>query len=114
MTNKERYSEWVSQQEYVPICMNPWWLDAVCAGKEWDVLFAEDEEGNILGAMPYLLCKRAWFKFITMPQMSQTGGIWVTAEITADKWKRNAYKVRTTTKRGFPNSCYAVRNRNAC
>lgn len=87
MTNKERYSEWVSQQEYVPICMNPWWLDAVCAGKEWDVLFAEDEEGNILGAMPYLLCKRAWFKFITMPQMSQTGGIWVTAEITADKWK---------------------------
>ena len=87
MTNKERYSEWVGQQEYVPIFMTPWWLDAVCAGKEWDVLLAEDEEGNILGAMPYLLRKRAWFKFITMPQMSQTGGIWVTAEITADKWQ---------------------------
>ena len=87
MTNKERYIEWVGQQEYVPIMMSPWWMDAVCAGKEWDVLLAEDEHGNILGAMPYLVRKRAWFKYIIMPQQTQIGGIWVTAEITADKWK---------------------------
>lgn len=87
MTNKERYIEWVEQQEYVPIMMMPWWMDAVCAGKEWDVLFAEDEEGNILGAMPYLLRKRAWYKYIVMPQQTQIGGIWVTAEITGDKWR---------------------------
>lgn len=87
MTNKERYTEWVAQQEYVPISMMPWWLDAVCAGQEWDALLAEDEEGNIVGAMPFLLRKRAWFRFITMPPMSQTGGIWVTAEVTADRWK---------------------------
>ena len=87
MTNKERYSKWVEQQEYVPIMMTPWWLDAVCAGKEWNVLFAEDEQGEILGAMPYLLRKRLWQKFIVMPQQTQTGGIWVTAEVTADKWK---------------------------
>ena len=87
MTNKERYSEWVDQQEYIPIFMMPWWLDAVCAGKEWDVLLAEDEEGHILGAMPYLLCKRAWFKYIVMPPQTQIGGIWVSADITADKWK---------------------------
>jgi hypothetical protein len=87
MMNKERYSKWVEQQEYVPIMMTPWWLDAVCAGKEWNVLFAEDEQGEILGAMPYLLRKRLWQKFIVMPQQTQTGGIWVTAEVTADKWK---------------------------
>lgn len=87
MTNKERYIEWVGEQEYIPISMMPWWLDAVCAGKEWDVLLAEDEKGQIAGAMPYLLRKRAWFKYIIMPQMSQIGGIWVTAEITADRWK---------------------------
>jgi hypothetical protein len=40
MTNKERYTQWVGEQEYIPIYMTPWWLDAVCAGKEWDVLFA--------------------------------------------------------------------------
>lgn len=87
MTNKERYRVWVDEQEYVPIFMQPWWLDAVCAGKEWDVLLAEDEEHHILGAMPYLLRKRAWLKYIIMPQQTQIGGIWVTAEITGDRWK---------------------------
>lgn len=87
MTNKERYSRWVDQQDYIPITMTPWWMDAVCAGKEWDVLLAEDEEGHILGAMPYLLRKRAWYKYVVMPQMTQIGGIWVVPEVTGDKWK---------------------------
>ena len=87
MTNKERYIEWVAAQEYVPIFMQAWWMDAVCAGKEWDVLLAEDSEGQILGAMPYLLRKRAWFKFIVMPQQTQIGGIWVDSQVTGDKWK---------------------------
>ena len=87
MTNKERYSEWVAKQEYVPISMMPWWLDAVCAGKVWDVLFAEDEKKRIVGAMPYLLRKRAWWKYILMPSLSQTGGIWVAPEVTGDRWK---------------------------
>ena len=87
MTNKERYSAWVAEQEYVPIFMQPWWLDAVCAGKEWDVLLAEDDQHVILGAMPYLLRKRLWLKYIVMPQQTQIGGIWVTADITGDKWR---------------------------
>jgi hypothetical protein len=87
MSNKERYSEWCAQLEYVPIFMQPWWMDAVCAGKEWDVLLAEDEEGHIVGAMPYLLRKRAWFKYIMMPQQTQVAGIWVTPEVTGDKWR---------------------------
>lgn len=113
MTNKERYIEWSAAQEYVPIFMMPWWLDAVCAGKEWDVLLVESrkiageplkveseeiageplkEESDeaateIIGAMPYLLRKRAWLKYIVMPQQTQIGGIWVTPEITADRWK---------------------------
>lgn len=87
MTNKERYSEWVAKQEYIPISMMPWWLDAVCAGKVWDVLFAEDENGNITGAMPYLIRKRARMKYIVMPPLSQAGGIWVAPEVTGDRWK---------------------------
>lgn len=87
MTNKERYIEWASAQEYIPLFMMPWWLDAVCAGKEWDVLLAEDENGEIIGALPYLLRKRAWLRYIIMPQQTPVGGIWVTPEITADRWK---------------------------
>lgn len=87
MTNKERYIEWVGQLEYIPLTMTPWWMDAVCAGKGWDVLLAEDEKGMILGAMPYLLRKRLWFKYIIMPQQTPIGGIWVAPEVTGDKWK---------------------------
>ena len=87
MTNKERYIEWAAKQEYVPVFMMPWWMDAVCAGKEWDVLLAENEQGDIIGAMPYLMRKRAWLRYIIMPQQTQIGGIWVTPEVTADKWK---------------------------
>lgn len=87
MTPKERYTEWAYHQENLPIYLTPWWMDAVCAGKEWDVLLCEDKEGAILGAMPYLLRKRAWYKYIIMPQMTQTGGIWIDPSITADKWQ---------------------------
>lgn len=87
MTNKERYCEWAAAQEYVPVFMMPWWLDAVCAGKGWDVLLAEDDQKQIAGAMPYMLCKKAWIKYIVLPPQTPIGGIWVTPEITADRWK---------------------------
>ena len=87
MTDKEQYCAWAESQEYIPLFMKPWWLDAVCAGKEWNVLLARDEEGEIIGAMPYLLRKRAWLKYIVMPQQTPIGGIWVTPEVTADRWK---------------------------
>ena len=87
MTNKERYIEWTASLEFVPVFMQPWWMDAVCAGKEWDVLLAENENGEIQGAMPYLIRRRAWYKYIIMPQQTQIGGIWVAPDVTGDKWK---------------------------
>lgn len=86
MTNKERYTEWAEQQDFLPIFMMPWWMDAVCAGKQWDVILVEND-GQIMGALPYLLRKRAWYKYIIMPQQTQIGGIWVTPEVTGDKWR---------------------------
>ena len=86
MTNKERYTEWAEQQDFLPIFMMPWCLEAVCAGKQWDVILVEND-GQIMGALPYLLRKRAWYKYIIMPQETQIGGIWVTPEVTGDKWR---------------------------
>lgn len=77
MTNKERYTEWAPKQENLPIFMQPWWLDAVCAGKEWDVLLSIDTNGEIQGALPYLIRKKWWMRWIVMPQETQIGGIWL-------------------------------------
>lgn len=62
-------------------------MDAVCAGKQWDVLLSKDEKGNIQAAMPYLLRKRAWMKYIIMPQQTQIGGIWLREDIREDETK---------------------------
>lgn len=86
MTNKELYIQWAKQQDELPVFMQPWWLDAVCAGKQWDVLLyfnnASDPQDrkveDIEAVMPYLLCKRLWMRWIAMPQQTQIGGIWLT------------------------------------
>ena len=77
MTNKELYREFCRNTQDLPIFMTDWWMDAVCAGKQWDVLLSQDDNGNIQAALPYLLRKRAWMKYILMPQQTQIGGIWI-------------------------------------
>ena len=77
MTNKELYRDFCHKTKQLPIFMQDWWLDAVCAGKQWDVLLYMDEEGNIQAVLPYLLRQRAWMKYIIMPQQTQIGGIWI-------------------------------------
>ena len=78
MTEKEIYIQWCKTQEDLPLFMQPWWMDAVCAGKEWDVLLYKTERTQrVLAAMPYLLRKRLGMRYIIMPQMTQIGGIWL-------------------------------------
>lgn len=86
MTNKELYIQWAKQQDELPIFMQPWWMEAVSAGKSWDVLLYFNKTSNpqdrkvedIEAVMPYLLCKRLWMRWIVMPQQTQIGGIWLT------------------------------------
>ena len=84
MTNKELYHEFCLKNSELPLFMTDWWLDAVCAGKHWDVLLSHDEQGTIQAALPYLLRKRAWMKYIVMPQQTQIGGIWMREDIAND------------------------------
>lgn len=70
--------------------MTDWWLDAVCAGKQWDVLLSFNEKGEIQAALPYLLRKRAWMKYVIMPQQTQIGGIWVSDAVLVDSENRVA------------------------
>ena len=96
MTNKERYSAFCARTPQLPIFMQDWWLDAVCAGKEWDVLLcsrsdiepqaASDttDEAEIIAVLPYLLRHRAWMRYILMPQMTQIGGLWMDEKQVSD------------------------------
>lgn len=100
MTTKELYAAFCKRNPEMPVMFQPWWMDAVCAGKEWDVLlFTRSELSNekgskrkdsdkesadeIVAAMPYLLRKRFQYRFILMPQLTMYGGVWMNSELYA-------------------------------
>lgn len=77
MTAKEEFIEWAAKQEGLPLFMQPWWMEAVCAGKDWNVLLSRDEHGQIVAVLPYLFRHKWWMSWIIMPQLTQIGGIWM-------------------------------------
>ena len=78
MTNKQRYEKFCGEHPDIPLFMQAWWLSAVCVPekKDWDVLFAE-ENGTIVGVMPYHLLKKWGFRTILQPQLTQYNGVWI-------------------------------------
>ncbi len=51
-------------------------MDAVCVGKQWDVLLVERKDGFIEGALPYLHGRRLGLRYILQPQLTQYNGPW--------------------------------------
>ena len=75
MTAKERYRELCEALgSCVPIFQQHWWMEAVCAGKEWDVALTEDTSGRITAALPYLLRKRLGMRYVLQPQLTMFNG----------------------------------------
>ena len=87
MTNKQIYAS-LCERENLPLFMQPWWMDAVCAGKHWDVLLYVDTDGRVQAAMPYLFRKRGILRYVIMPQLTQTGGVWLASSCVEDSDKR--------------------------
>ncbi|MBP3586569.1 MAG: GNAT family N-acetyltransferase [Paludibacteraceae bacterium] len=108
MTNKELYLQFCQKHSSMPIFMQPWWLDAVGAGKAWDVIIVTSEniqlstpdstesedilnddivftEDNkiVVAVMPYLIRKKWWMTYILMPQETQLGGVWISPSFSS-------------------------------
>jgi len=104
MSNKEIYKA-LCEQADLPLFMQYWWLEAVSAGKDWDVLLitennasaidaeAASEEGaeaqqeampHVVAAMPYETEKHLWMRRINQPVLTPYAGIWVAPEKAGD------------------------------
>lgn len=70
---KQRYGRFC-ETAYVPIYSKPWWMDAVCGPKNWDVWLYE-QGGETVAAMPYYLEERKHGLYITKPPLTQNNGI---------------------------------------
>ncbi len=51
-------------------------MEAVCRGKQWDVLLVE-QQGEIVGALPFLVGKKLGLKYVLQPQLTQYNGPWL-------------------------------------
>ncbi len=75
-TSKEEFSH-LCQTEELPLFLQDWWIHAVSAGLNWDVLLARDSDNHICAMMPYIEDKHLWRKFIHMSGLCPYGGVWM-------------------------------------
>jgi hypothetical protein len=92
MTTKDRYEQFCKEQTNMPVFLQKWWMDAVCIGKQWDVLLYE-EKGQIVAVFVFHYVIKYGFKFILQPQLTQYNGVWINypQDISAHK-KRSLEK----------------------
>lgn len=95
MSAKDAYIKFCTQ-EYVPLFLQPWWLNAVTQpdNKQWNVILAYDKLGNIQAAMPYLYGRKLWIKYVLTPQLTQYTGVWIKdiqAESTSERLSREKH-----------------------
>lgn len=65
-----------TEGDNIPLFLQYWWWNAVCDGKDWDVILVRD--GNVvIGALPFVVVKRMGFRFILQPQLTQYCGPWL-------------------------------------
>jgi len=51
-------------------------METVCEGKEWDVALAYANDGEVTGALPYLIGSKFGMRYIVQPQLTQYNGPW--------------------------------------
>ncbi|WP_338449636.1 GNAT family N-acetyltransferase [Niallia oryzisoli] len=76
MKNKDKYREFCRVESTIPIFSQDWWLDAVVGEEHWDVALVE-ENNEIIASLPYMIKKKPFIKYISMPMLTQTAGIWI-------------------------------------
>ena len=94
MTNKEIYKALCEQNE-MPLFFQYWWLESVCAGKDWDVVIVRSADcggdgEDIVAAMPYETDKWLWNRYIKPSEMTPYAGVWFSESIRTDESKRAA------------------------
>ena len=74
MSNKDKYKEICESGEYyVPLFLQYWWMETVCAGKQWNVALAFDGD-RLTGAMPFHYVSKCGIRCVIQPQLTQFSG----------------------------------------
>lgn len=73
--SREKYRAFCHAHPEIPVFYQDWYLDAVCQGGAWSVVFAENN-GDVEAVWPYFYKKKWGFHYVTMPHFVKYMGIW--------------------------------------
>lgn len=76
MLSKEKYTVFCEFEKQIPIFSQPWWLDAVCGEKNWDVILIEKND-QIIASFPYFYFHSTGMNYIGMPPLTQKLGMYI-------------------------------------
>jgi Acetyltransferase (GNAT) domain len=62
---------------YLPMHLQPWWLDAVCLPEHWEVALVVDGSGAVVGALPWYKKMRWGLPVLQMPPFTTYAGPWL-------------------------------------
>ncbi|MCL0058160.1 GNAT family N-acetyltransferase [Dehalococcoidia bacterium] len=97
MNNKQKYKQLCAVENSIPVFSKDWWLDAVCGKENWDVVLIE-KNGKIVASLPYYIKNKFGFKIITMPQLTQTMGVWIKYSPRQKYEKKLSYEKKIFTE----------------
>ena len=73
---KKEYELFCEQQNYIPVFLKPWWMDAAAGKDNWQVLLYKEGE-KTLASFVYFTKKKFIFNLITIPKHTPTTGLWI-------------------------------------
>ncbi|MCB0524002.1 MAG: GNAT family N-acetyltransferase [Lewinellaceae bacterium] len=79
MINQDAYRKFAEQASDLPLFMQPWYLDAVCVGGNWEAVLIE-KGGKLVAALPFFLKKKLHWQYIAMPQLCKFLGPYLIPE----------------------------------
>ena len=93
MSNKDTYISFAKSQK-LPLHIQPFWLDAVCGPKDWEVALSFSKEEKIIGVLPYFKQASKGLTFVKMPSFTDYLGPWIQLE-HQEEMKRERRYVRS-------------------
>lgn len=78
---KKIYEEFCENNLIMPVFSEPWWLDAVTGGGNWDIILIIDGKKEVVAVFPFVIVKKRGVSRICMPQLTQKLGPWLSCKI---------------------------------
>lgn len=92
MSNRQQYQKFCESAADLPVFMQWWYLDAVCAGGgEWDAVVIEKGD-RAVAALPYFLKKKWWWQHVAMPPLAKMLGAYLLPEFRTTRHEIEIYR----------------------